>query len=151
MSALHRAMALESIRTQLKIVSCLPRHGRLAAGRAGFSIEREIPLYTAASRYLRGESRATMLQGLGDLISAACEKGQDLLASRYLVDMHVDSEREALVRASLRDLAEDLAGAARGLDLLVNSTYSQDAAACSELQVLQAKAAATVQQIRAIL
>lgn len=143
-------MALQTIRTQLKIVACLPRHGRLAVGRTGFTIERELPLVTSASRWLRGDGRLTMLQHLEELLAAVAEKVGDMASSRHLVEVNADRAQEATVRANLGDLAADLAGAMDGLKVLLE-TYAQDHAVCARLEVMAHRAADLVQKMRDVM
>ena len=142
-------MALQSIRTQLKIVACLPRHGRLAVGRAGFAIEREVPLLASAARWVRGDGRLTMLHALEELLAAVAEKAGDMAGSRHLVDMHSDKAQEAAVRANLGDLAADLAAAADGFKVLLE-TYAQDHAVCARLEVMAHRAAHLVHRMQGV-
>lgn len=136
-------MSLQALLTQLKIVGCVPQHGRLAIGQGDtLVVESEIPYITPLRRWMRGDGRGRVLRALSTLTEAAAEKVADLAENRWLrEDRHgmqqgERADRRAQVRHDLGRIADDIAAAVEGMRLMRESTYARDPVATSELEVL---------------
>ena len=155
MSGQGKAMSLQPLLTQLKIVACVPRHGRLGIGTGdALMIESDVPYLTGVRRWMRGDGRVRVLRTLTALAEAAAEKVADLADSRWLDEgpLHAAStrgdDRRAQVRRDLERLAADVANAVGGVEQLRESTYARDMVTTSELEVLQDRLLTIAQRAR---
>ncbi len=145
-------MSLDKLLLNLKILGCVPEHGRIRRGPNGILAIEEKSLYLSIRRFLFSDGRRTTLDEIHQIVKVATEKANDLISSKYIDDddnsmqpKHTDEK--AAVREAIHLLNTELEYSIHGVENL-KTTYHEDAPVISELDIMITKIKLIMKKLR---
>lgn len=131
-------MSLDKTLLNLKILGCVPPHGRIRRAHNGVIAIEEPSMLVSIKRFLFSDGRRSTLEDIYQILHGVSEKINDIITSKYMEfeDGHPkypDEFRSLLEIMTI--LEKELKGAIDGLENL-KVTYHDDATVISELDII---------------
>ncbi len=144
-------MSLDKLLLNLKIIGCVPPHGRIRRAQSGLIAIEEPSMYASIKRFLFKEGRRSTVDEINQIMNTASEKSQDLMTSKFMEleeDRHPKFNDEyQKVYESIVLLEKDLQGAVTGIENL-KMTYHNDPMVLSEMDMILSRAHLLIARLR---
>ena len=150
-------MSLDKLLLNLKVIGCIPPHGRIRRAQSGLIAIEETSVYASLKRFLFKEGRRSTVDDINQIILSAVEKSHDVLTSKYLEDeqqgfsqdIKFSEERQKIIDIILQ-LESDLDKALTGIENL-KMTYHDDLMIVCELNIILNRTHVLITRLRQFL